>query len=92
MRDQLKSEKYKKVKIELLSGINGAMISTILLQPLDIARNRYSVQKYEVKKYDGFVNTFKTIIEEEGIKGLYTGLKISMLTTPIYYALFFSFY
>jgi hypothetical protein len=31
MRDKLKSEKYKKVKIEFLSGINGALISTILL-------------------------------------------------------------
>ncbi len=63
MKSQQRDSKTR-MKIEFLSGMSGALVSTTLLQPVDIARTRYSVQAMSLQrnKYIGFSHTFRTII------------------------------
>lgn len=83
----------QKMEVELVAGITGALVSTSIMTPLDIARTRWSVQAMsQQEKYKTIMQTFSTIIKEEGYKGLYTGYAISLLTTPAYHALFFTTY
>jgi hypothetical protein len=38
------------------------------------------------------MNTFKVIFKNEGLKGFYIGYKVSMISNPTFYSIFFTLY
>lgn len=52
------------------------------------------IKKIESKipKYSSFPNAVSTIYYEEGIKGLFKGAKMAVVTVPIFYSLYFPIY
>lgn len=64
-----------------LSGAFAGFLSGIAVCPLDVAKTRLQVQSFYYRnkgtntlKYRGIFHTLRTIIAEEGIRGLYNGL------------------
>ena len=63
------------------------MISKVLLLPFDVVKKRLQIQGFEearkpfgrVSRYNGMLNCFVRITEEEGIMGLYKGTAASVL-------------
>ncbi|CAI8509487.1 unnamed protein product [Hanseniaspora opuntiae] len=64
-----------------LSGALAGFLSGVVVCPLDVAKTRLQVQSFYYKqkdttslKYKGIFNTLRTIVAEEGVRGLYNGL------------------
>lgn len=69
--------KSNDAKATAASGAIAGLISGIIVCPLDVAKTRLQAQgvhNAENKYYRGVVGTMSTIIQDEGIKGLYKGL------------------
>lgn len=82
-------------KIDFFSGLLGGLISVITLAPLDVARTRMAlmqITKYGKDRYSGFGGTLSKIYEDEGIKGLFRGVQITMIANPLYNSLWFASY
>lgn len=88
-------EHKSKVKIDFLSGFISGFVSVTICSPLDVARTRLNlmqITEYGKNKYKGFFSTLATIYKEEGIKGMYSGYKVTVFATPLFHSLFFSTY
>jgi len=84
-----------KVKIDFFSGFVSGFVTVTICSPLDVARTRLNlmqITEYGKNKYNGFFNTLSTIYKEEGMKGMYSGYKVTVLATPLFHSLFFSVY
>lgn len=68
-----------------LAGAASGFLAGVVVCPLDVVKTRLQAQgaglkernlavPSQVRKYSGFVGAFKTILREEGIRGLYRGL------------------
>lgn len=68
-----------------IAGSTGAVLANTLVYPLDIVKTRLQVQMKrkpgdvaaqapDSQHYEGTLHAIKTIIENEGLEGLYTGL------------------
>ena len=82
-------------KIDFFSGLLGGLISVLTLAPLDVARTRMAlmqITKYGKDRYSGFRGTLFKIYEDEGIKGLFRGVRITMIANPLYNSLWFATY
>ncbi len=82
-------------KIDFLSGFLGGIISVVTLAPFDVARTRMAlmqITKYGKDRYSGFTGTLKKIHEDEGFRGLFKGVKITMIASPLYHSLWFMIY
>ena len=57
----------------LLAGVTGGVASTLILHPLDLVKIRFAVNDglHSRPKYDGLYHAFRSILKDEGIKGLY---------------------
>jgi solute carrier family 25 folate transporter 32 len=57
----------------LLAGVSGGVASTLILHPLDLVKIRFAVNDglHSRPKYDGLYHAFKSILKDEGIRGLY---------------------
>ena len=69
-----------------IAGSTGAVLANALVYPLDIVKTRLQVQvKKELeahpdeKHYTGTLHAIKSIVEDEGMHGLYSGLAGSLL-------------
>jgi len=78
-------------EVLLLSGGLAGITALILTYPLDLVRTRLTVQTTDTK-YKGIMHTFKTVIKEEGIIGLYKGVLTSALGIAPYVAINFTTY
>lgn len=63
----------------LLIGAFGGLTSSALSFPLEVARKRLMVGMLEGRRPTNMINIIRTIIEEEGLKGLYRGWSASCL-------------
>ncbi|KAH0793407.1 hydrogenosomal membrane protein 31 precursor [Histomonas meleagridis] len=54
-----------------VAGAAAGTISQVLTYPLDVARTRITV---DPKKYNGIFSTLATIVKEEGVTSLYSGI------------------
>ena len=82
-------------KIDFLSGLFGGIISVVTLAPFDVARTRMAlmqITKYGKDRYSGFTGTLMKIHEDEGFKGLFKGVKVTMIASPLYNSLWFMIY
>jgi hypothetical protein len=83
------------LKIDFLSGLFGGVISVITLAPFDVARTRMAlmqITKYGKNRYIGFSGTLKKIYEDEGVKGLFKGVQVTLIANPLYHSLWFPVY
>lgn len=73
-----------------IAGAGGGIVCTLVCSPLDVAKTRLQIQSnIGVNKYQGMYGTLRTIWLEEGIRGLYRGLEPSLLTVPLFWAIYF---
>ncbi|KAF2072773.1 hypothetical protein CYY_005919 [Polysphondylium violaceum] len=99
----LSYEKYKKAILQstnkthlstyenLAVGGSAGVTSLLFTYPLDLIRSRLTVQVF-ASKYNGINDAFRTIVAEEGVRGLYKGLFASALGVAPYVAINFTTY
>jgi len=82
-------------KVDFCSGLLGGLISVITLAPFDVARTRMAlmqITKYGKDRYSGFTGTLRKIYEDEGVKGLFKGVRVTLIANPLYNSLWFAIY
>ncbi|EYU29333.1 hypothetical protein ABFS82_05G137100 [Erythranthe guttata] len=66
------------------AGLNAAMAAQLVWTPIDVVSQRLMVQGSSctvgLKKYNGGIDAFRKIVKADGLKGLYRGFGISILT------------
>jgi len=65
---------FAHVRMEhLVAGMSGGVASTLILHPLDLVKIRFAVNDGlgSRPKYDGLLHAFKSILKDEGVRGLY---------------------
>jgi len=75
----------------LLAGGSAGCIACTLTYPLDLIRTRLAAQT-TVKHYNGIADAFMKILRDEGTKGLYRGLKPTLIGVGPNLALNFAAY
>jgi hypothetical protein len=57
----------------LVAGVSGGVASTLILHPLDLVKIRFAVSDglSSRPQYNGLYDAFKSILTNEGVKGLY---------------------
>lgn len=56
-----------------LAGAASGFLAGVFVTPLDVVKTRFQAQGLDVR-YSGFLDAFKTILREEGVRGLYRGV------------------
>lgn len=60
-----------------------SMAATVFVQPLDLVKNRMQLsgEGGKQKQYRNTVHALSTILKNEGVQGIYTGLVIMIIYT-----------
>ncbi|KAG7470081.1 hypothetical protein MATL_G00135800 [Megalops atlanticus] len=83
------------VKYEnLVAGLSGGVVSTLVLHPLDLVKIRFAVSDgLELRpKYTGIYHCMKSVWQLEGIRGLYQGVTPNIWGAGASWGLYFFFY
>ncbi|XP_062394845.1 solute carrier family 25 member 32-like [Sardina pilchardus] len=83
------------VKVEnLVAGLSGGVVSTMILHPLDLVKIRFAVSDgLQVRpKYNGIVSCMKSVWHQEGLRGLYQGVTPNIWGAGASWGLYFFFY
>lgn len=56
-------------------------VASAATYPIDVIRTRLRQRKSDPVKYSGILQSFRTILVEEGVRGLYGGLSVHLLRT-----------
>ncbi|RCK66933.1 Mitochondrial nicotinamide adenine dinucleotide transporter 1 [Candida viswanathii] len=77
-----------------IAGAASGFLAGVVVCPLDVVKTRLQAQGTMGKdrKYNGFLNTFKTILREEGARGLYRGLVPTMIGYLPTWTIYFTVY
>lgn len=95
--EQNKAAKRKRIIVQSTAGI-AASFTQHLLHPFDLIKVRFQSHdsgKREanlVPKYKSLWDSLKTIKQQEGFRGFYKGMLLSMLASNISYGIFFALY
>ncbi|CAL8074454.1 unnamed protein product [Orchesella dallaii] len=78
----------------LVAGISGGVASTLILHPLDLVKIRFAVSDglSSRPQYNGLFHAFKSILKDEGVKGLYRGVTPNVWGAGSAWGLYFLFY
>ena len=95
--DQNIAEKRKRIVVQSTAGI-AASFTQHLLHPFDLIKVRF--QSHDsgrqeanlVPKYKSLWDSLKKIKQQEGFRGFYKGMLLSMLASNISYGIFFALY
>ncbi|EGD78926.1 NAD+ transporter [Salpingoeca rosetta] len=82
-------------RVNMMAGAGAGVINCVLCSPLDVAKVRQQLQGAFVPgspKYEGVFSTVRTIYKEEGAPGLFRGLRPSLMTMPLFWAIYFPVY
>lgn len=87
----------RKSSTSLLAGLGSGVITCVLCAPLDCIKVRIQVQGsisslQNRNKYNGIINSARKIFAEEGYRGFYRGLTPSLLTVPLFGAIYWCSY
>jgi len=66
-----------------LSGTVAGLASNISTYPLDVVRTRLTIQDSNpnyIVKYNGIKDTIRTIVKQEGVRGLYKGMTPTLIS------------
>ncbi|KAH3755918.1 phosphoadenosine-5'-phosphosulfate (PAPS) transporter, mitochondrial [Pelomyxa schiedti] len=80
---------------KFIVGACSGVISTVLTHPLDVARTRITLQvgrSSSADKYKGIMGTLSTMVAEEGIRSLFTGVTASIVNVAPFNAINFAAY
>ncbi|XP_035765448.1 mitochondrial folate transporter/carrier-like isoform X2 [Neolamprologus brichardi] len=86
---------FSHVKVEnLIAGLSGGVVSTLVLHPLDLVKIRFAVSDgLELRpKYSGMVHCMKSVWQQEGLRGLYQGVTPNVWGAGASWGLYFFFY
>ncbi|XP_040899456.1 mitochondrial folate transporter/carrier-like [Toxotes jaculatrix] len=86
---------FSHVKIEnLVAGLSGGVVSTLVLHPLDLVKIRFAVSDgLELRpKYSGILQCMKSVWQQEGLRGLYQGVTPNVWGAGASWGLYFFFY
>uniref|UniRef100_UPI0037E9BDA3 solute carrier family 25 member 32b n=1 Tax=Semicossyphus pulcher TaxID=241346 RepID=UPI0037E9BDA3 len=86
---------FSHVKIgNLVAGLSGGVVSTLVLHPLDLVKIRFAVSDgLELRpKYSGILNCMKSVWQQEGLRGLYQGVTPNVWGAGASWGLYFLFY
>ncbi|KAF7665949.1 hypothetical protein LDENG_00125610 [Lucifuga dentata] len=86
---------FSHVKLgNLVAGLSGGVISTLVLHPLDLVKIRFAVSDgLELRpKYTSILNCMKSIWQQEGLRGLYQGVTPNVWGAGASWGLYFFFY
>jgi len=87
----------RKIIVQALAGM-GASFTIQLLHPFDLLKVRFQshdsgpISRNIVPKYSSVVNSFKTILKQEGAGAFFKGVSISLIGNNLSYGLFFALY
>jgi len=70
-------------------GSCAGMTATLMTYPLDLMRTRMAAHWGAGPRYTGYINAFKTVIQEEGVRALYSGLHASLIGIIPYHGIGF---
>eukprot|EP00823_Brevimastigomonas_motovehiculus_P000244 TRINITY_DN10353_c0_g1_i1.p1 TRINITY_DN10353_c0_g1~~TRINITY_DN10353_c0_g1_i1.p1 ORF type:complete len:323 (+),score=24.03 TRINITY_DN10353_c0_g1_i1:136-1104(+) len=79
---------------QFVSGMCGGVISSSLMIPFDVTRNRLAIQVVhdKNKKYAGLTDIVQKIYREEGWRGFYRGVQPTVIGVPFFWAIYFPMY
>ncbi|XP_072323278.1 solute carrier family 25 member 32b [Scyliorhinus torazame] len=86
---------FQLVKYEnLVAGVSGGVLSTLVLHPLDLVKIRFAVSDglRMRPKYNGIVHCIRSIWKQDGIRGLYQGVTPNVWGAGLSWGLYFFFY
>ena len=72
------TEKLHPLELALCSGAS-MFVSALIAYPHEVLRSNLQVQTTRDAKYNGIVGTLRTIVREEGVRGLYRGLGTNLV-------------
>lgn len=72
--------------VKFIFGGGGGMAATLFVQPLDLVKNRMQLsgEMGKTKQYKNTGDALITILRQEGVKGIYTGLSAGLLRQATY--------
>ncbi|XP_034619325.1 mitochondrial folate transporter/carrier isoform X2 [Trachemys scripta elegans] len=86
---------FRHVRYEnLVAGLSGGVVSTLVLHPLDLVKIRFAVSDgLELRpKYNGILHCLTTVWKHEGLRGLYKGVTPNIWGAGASWGLYFFFY
>ncbi|XP_060631682.2 solute carrier family 25 member 32 [Anolis sagrei] len=86
---------FRHVRYEnLVAGLSGGVLSTLVLHPLDLVKIRFAVSDgLKLRpKYNGILHCLTTIWKEDGFRGLYRGVTPNVWGAGASWGLYFYFY
>lgn len=81
---------FTPTQIQSLSGATARTIQTIVFNPLVIIKTRFEVVGFQ--EYSGMLDAGRQILQKEGVRGLTTGMTISLIRDVPFSALFYPTY
>ena len=76
----------------LISGATAALVSTVLLYPLDMARTRMAADVDEQPQFSGIFDCWRQVYNSQGVTALYRGLWVSLMGDVLYRGLMYGIY
>lgn len=86
---------FSHVKVgNLVAGLSGGVVSTLVLHPLDLVKIRFAVSDgLELRpKYSGIFDCMRSVWRQEGLRGLYQGVTPNVWGAGASWGLYFFFY
>lgn len=86
---------YQKLKIKFMSGFLGSFASIIVCSPIDLIKVRLQTAHTITSKknlYSNIYEVLKITFSKEGFSGFLNGLKMGVITSPIFYSIYFPVY
>ena len=79
---------------DFISGFSGGCLSTALLHPFDLVRNRQAVADGSIKRphYTNQVSIIKSVIRHQGVKALWRGVTPGIIGAGMSWGLYFPVY
>eukprot|EP01066_Platyproteum_vivax_P009766 Platyproteum_vivax@DN4323_c0_g1_i1.p1 len=81
---------HSKASLHSLAGASGALLAMTIVYPLDNLRTRLQVSRRH--GYGGILRSLDDIFRDEGIKGLYAGLRSALIGVGCSWAIYYYFY
>lgn len=94
-KNTINNSNLNKIFINYSSGFIASGLTTIVTYPLDFARTRLGVDvnvKGAKKEYRGIIDCIATNYRIDGVRGIYTGLLITIVGGSLYRGCYFGFY
>lgn len=76
----------------LLAGLTAGTLTAASLYPIDLVKVRYQVYDKSGSAYRSLAGAFRTIVKEEGVRGLFQGVSPAVLASAVSWGGYFYFY